>query len=231
MYYNQSLEIRKKINDELGIGQSLQNIATIQNNLNQINEAEKIALEAFDIFKKMGIEAELYENYSLLSKIYYKQGKFKQSIDMLNLYLVNKDRITSEKLRKESFKKDIQHEFEKKEQLAKAEQEKKELIANEEKKQQQVILYSVSLGLAMVIVFALFAVRAYKQKQKSNVELERKNNLIEKQKQEVEHQKELIEEKQKEIIDSITYAKRIQTALLTSERYIEKTLNRLNPKG
>lgn len=31
-----------------------------------------------------------------------------------------------------------------------------------------------------------------------------------------------VEEKQKEILDSIHYAKRIQTALLTSEKYIEK---------
>ena len=45
----------------------------------------------------------------------------------------------------------------------------------------------------------------------------------------VEKQKELVEEKQKEIIDSINYASRIQRALITSERYIEKSLNRLIP--
>ena len=37
----------------------------------------------------------------------------------------------------------------------------------------------------------------------------------------------MIEEKQKEILDSIHYAKRIQTALLTSEKYIERNLNKL----
>jgi hypothetical protein len=40
-------------------------------------------------------------------------------------------------------------------------------------------------------------------------------------------QKELVEEKQKEILDSIRYAKRIQDALITSEKTIEKSLNRL----
>ncbi|MGZ3861743.1 MAG: PAS domain S-box protein [Bacteroidia bacterium] len=34
-------------------------------------------------------------------------------------------------------------------------------------------------------------------------------------------------EKNREITDSIIYAKRIQTTLITSEKYIEKTLNRL----
>lgn len=44
---------------------------------------------------------------------------------------------------------------------------------------------------------------------------------------EVVEQKELVLEKQKEIIDSITYARRIQIALITSEKYIENQLRRL----
>jgi hypothetical protein len=36
---------------------------------------------------------------------------------------------------------------------------------------------------------------------------------------------DLIEEKQKEILDSIHYASRIQKALITSEKYIDKSLN------
>ena len=38
------------------------------------------------------------------------------------------------------------------------------------------------------------------------------------------------EEKQKEILDSIYYARRIQRALITPEFYINKSLNRLNVK-
>jgi hypothetical protein len=40
-------------------------------------------------------------------------------------------------------------------------------------------------------------------------------------------QKEIIELKQKEVVDSITYAKRIQTSLLPTEKYIERNLKRL----
>ena len=39
-----------------------------------------------------------------------------------------------------------------------------------------------------------------------------------------------IDEKQKEILDSIHYAKRIQTALLPSEKYIDKSLKELKNK-
>ncbi len=41
---------------------------------------------------------------------------------------------------------------------------------------------------------------------------------------------DLIEEKQKEILDSIYYARRIQRALITSEKYIENKLNKLIKK-
>jgi hypothetical protein len=37
----------------------------------------------------------------------------------------------------------------------------------------------------------------------------------------------MVDEKQKEILDSIHYAKRIQTALLPNEKYIDKTLTQL----
>jgi hypothetical protein len=42
-------------------------------------------------------------------------------------------------------------------------------------------------------------------------------------------QKHLIEEKQKEIIDSIRYARRIQRSQMPNEKFIEKTIERLKP--
>ena len=46
----------------------------------------------------------------------------------------------------------------------------------------------------------------------------------------IEMEKLLVEEKNKEILDSIHYSKRIQNALLPSEKYIERNLNRLKKK-
>jgi hypothetical protein len=52
-------------------------------------------------------------------------------------------------------------------------------------------------------------------------------------KKELNESKEKTEEKQKEILDSIHYAKRIQNALLPNENYIAKNLNKLkdNKRG
>ncbi len=48
------------------------------------------------------------------------------------------------------------------------------------------------------------------------------NMQIEEQKAELEKQKEIIEEKQKEIVDSITYAKRLQQAILPADADIKR---------
>lgn len=45
---------------------------------------------------------------------------------------------------------------------------------------------------------------------------------------EIERKKEMVEEKNKEILDSIKYAKRIQDALLPSEKYIDRNLGKSN---
>jgi len=45
---------------------------------------------------------------------------------------------------------------------------------------------------------------------------------------ELEHKHKIIEEKQKEIVDSIKYAKRIQSSILPTEKYIEKHIFKRN---
>jgi hypothetical protein len=63
---------------------------------------------------------------------------------------------------------------------------------------------------------------------RSNIIRKRINQQLQKQKEEIEHQKHVIEDKQKEIIDSIQYARRIQNSLLPNEKQMEKIIDRLS---
>ena len=74
--------------------------------------------------------------------------------------------------------------------------------------------------LVLVGVFAAFMFNRFRI-------TKRQKNIIEKQKVLVDKAYEELHEKNKEVMDSIRYAKRIQTALITSEKYIENALNRL----
>jgi hypothetical protein len=62
------------------------------------------------------------------------------------------------------------------------------------------------------------------QTEKQNIEIEQKKIEIEQKKKQVEKQKELVEEKNKEIMDSINYAKRIQAAILPPARLVKHFL-------
>ena len=82
---------------------------------------------------------------------------------------------------------------------------------------QKTILYLAAF-LVLIIAVALFiAYRGNKNKLRANA-------LLSRQKLEIEHQRELVEEKQKEILDSINYAKRIQYSLLASDKLLNDNL-------
>ncbi|MEX1001933.1 MAG: SpoIIE family protein phosphatase [Crocinitomicaceae bacterium] len=80
---------------------------------------------------------------------------------------------------------------------------------------QRLVIVLSSGGLVVFAVFAIFFYRAFRVKKKTNTKLSEKNRMI-------EEQKELVETKNKEITDSITYAKRLQNAILPAEHLIDQ---------
>jgi hypothetical protein len=59
---------------------------------------------------------------------------------------------------------------------------------------------------------------------------QKQKEVIEDQKAEVEIQKILVEAKQKEVIDSIIYAKRIQLAQIPTEKRVSEMIKKLKNK-
>lgn len=71
--------------------------------------------------------------------------------------------------------------------------------------------YIISSVLVVILVLLFFVFKNYKEKKKAN--------------EVITFQKDLVERKQKEILDSITYARRIQTALLTQDDVINTNIS------
>jgi|JI10StandDraft_1071094.scaffolds.fasta_scaffold86548_2 serine phosphatase RsbU (regulator of sigma subunit) len=86
---------------------------------------------------------------------------------------------------------------------------------------------TITLFIFGAIVFGIlmiFVIRSNILRKQTNKELAAQKDIITAQKNEVEGQKHLIEEKQKEIVDSITYAKRLQEAILPAQEIVDKHL-------
>ncbi|NNM94785.1 MAG: SpoIIE family protein phosphatase [Bacteroidia bacterium] len=108
-------------------------------------------------------------------------------------------------------------EFQHRQDSISAQQEKKDVLAEQDKKRQEIIRDFFIAGFVLAAALAFFIFRSYRQKQ-------RDNDTITMQKAEVEQQKQIVEEKNKNIVDSMNYAKRIQTALLKDEERISMHL-------
>ena len=85
-------------------------------------------------------------------------------------------------------------------------------------------------GGVLMLGIAVLAIIAFRNKRKAHLLSESQKQEIEKQKSLVDEAYEKLNDKNKEILDSIHYAKRIQTALMPPEKYIEKSIRKNTKK-
>ncbi len=217
-YFNKSLKVCEEIKDLPNIANAYNNIASVYLSEKQISNALPYSLKALELSKKIGVTELIKNSASILQHIYRAKGDYKNALSNYELFILMRDSINNITTKKAAIKNQMQYEYDKKEieikSVAKTEQEKIELKAAEDSKRQNLIIYGVVSGLIIVLVFSFFIFRSLQENKRKNVI--------------ITEQKHIVDEKQKEILDSIHYAKRIQTALITSEKYIERNLNELN---
>jgi serine phosphatase RsbU (regulator of sigma subunit) len=206
-----SLKIQKDLGDKEGIGGSYCNVGIVLTKQKKYTDALMYLTKAQELFIEIGQKENLKETYLALTALDSARGNLKGAYQNYKRYILYKDSLNNEENTKKQTQIEMQYEFDKKESVAKAEQDKKDALTAEEKQKQKVITYSVSGGLILMFLLAGFIFRGYRQKQKANIV--------------IAHQKELVEEKQKEIIDSINYAKRIQYTLLANQQLLNENLN------
>ncbi len=207
-----SLEIHQQIGDRQGEGITFINLAVINTKMEKYAAADIYANKALEICTEIGDLESMKDALQALSDLCEKTGRAKEAYLHYKSYIAARDSLLNEENTRESTRLEMNYEFDKKEAATRLEQEKKEAIAAAESRRQRIILWAISGFGILVLGFAIFAYRSFLQKRKANFAIMK--------------QKDLIEEKQREILDSIHYARRIQSALLTSERYIARNLSR-----
>ncbi len=216
--YFQALAIEENLGNKANIATVLGNIGLSYLELKEYAKVEKYLLSAMTMDKEVGALKHQIDLENHLANFYANTNRHKLAFVHYTNALVLKDSIFNDEKNKEITRHEMNYEFEKKEMATRAKQDKKDAIANEELKSKEQQRNYFFVGFALVLVLALFILRGYRQKRKANL-------TITKQKKEVEKKNHIIEEKQKEIIDSIRYAKRIQNAVLPSEKYILRKLS------
>ncbi len=220
-YYKNALKIKIELGDDALAAVCYVNIGSLNDNLKNYQDAIDYSLKGIEISKGINDLDNMRNGYKTLANVYeelkdYKNAfkyeiKFKQLTDSI-FNIENTKQMSDLKTNFEVQKKEDELNSK-----SKAEKEKLAVIAEAEKKRQQTIIYFVIFILVIVCIASVFLWNRYKV-------TERQKNIIEKQKDVVQIQKQKVEEKNKEILDSIQYAKRLQNAILPNPKLVKDFL-------
>ncbi|MFI5204337.1 MAG: tetratricopeptide repeat protein [Flavobacteriales bacterium] len=210
--------------DPEGLANSYGNMGTIYLRRNDLALAKRYADSAYILAKRIGFPATIRNAALIMYKVYDKQRNFEKAIEMYREYSLMRDSVINDANRKAAMRSQYKFEYEQRSltdsiQFAKADELNRAKIARQKaeikaKRNTQLALFG---GLALVLVFAFIMYNRFR--------ITRRQKLtIEDQKKEVELQKHMVDEKQKEITDSINYAKRIQYSLLAHTDLLKSNL-------
>jgi serine phosphatase RsbU (regulator of sigma subunit)/Tfp pilus assembly protein PilF len=179
--------------------------------------------KAAELSRKADFRNETVQIYLGLSDYYKEKKDYIKALEYRTKYEELNDSLLNEGITQQIADVEKKYDTEKKElQIKDLEQGKLISQLELEKRQQDINRQRIIIGVSVVVILlavalVFFIFRSYKEKEKSNKKLQVAYT-------EIEEKNHLVEEKNKEILDSIFYAKRIQTALLASDKLLSANL-------
>lgn len=204
--YERALALYRLKKDKNGISAVYTSIGAVyaaQNN----PEAVKYLNQSLDLSSKYDLKPRILDAYEVLISYYEQKKDFQKALSYQKMFSNIKDMLFNEDSQKQINEMQSKYESDKKDKEIELLNKNKK-IAEIEKRRQNLITGSVIAILLCVVFIAFFVFKNLRKTKK--------------QKLEIEEQKQLLEEKNNEIVDSISYAKRIQSAILPQEKQIKK---------
>ncbi|MEO6304897.1 MAG: tetratricopeptide repeat protein, partial [Bacteroidia bacterium] len=217
-YNKEALKIFTDFKDPYSIVSCLNVDADIFVAEKKIKQAVEVMERAVKLSEKTGSPLLMERTYKQMADAYELNGDLKRSVVYLRKYINTKDSIINDEIREEVTKKQLYFEFDKKrlsDSLESASKQKYLTQEVENNKRSASLQRNISvislLSLLIVGILAFYIYRGSKKnKQASKI---------------IEDQKKIVEGKNTEILDSISYAKRIQSAILPPKRLVKENFN------
>ena len=195
---SEALILCKKLDDKESLAICYHNFGALYLEKKQYKEAKYNYNLSLELCLEIGFMELEIENYQHLAKVYENTGEYEKAYKNYRHYAAIKDSI---------FNKQVENinKVEKKYLEEKSAREIEAInIEKQEEEHQSNIIKIISGGSILILVLVIVSVVfKYRDKKKSNL---------------------LLEEKNREITDSITYAKRIQSAILPPDRLVKELL-------
>ncbi len=202
-FYEKALKVNEEIGDKNGSAKSLLNIGILHSNKGNKAKALEYLKRGLTLASSINSKEIIMKCNEELSEVYLKMDDYKNAYLFYKRHTAIKDSLLNEDNSKNMAEMQTKYGTEKKEKeielLLKGKALEEVALKN-----QKLIKNVFIAGCLLLMLFGALLYNRYLIKQKANIEISRKN---------------------KEINESISYAKRIQTSFLTSENYISHRLS------
>jgi len=217
-YLDEALVIVKQTNDSEINAYVKQAYARMYLKQKLYSQARQFAEASWQISSKSEDLSLKVGNTNVLWQIYEADGDGMKALQTYKLYRVLQDSSNNILLRNASTEIDIKHQYEKKGIIDSLKRNDEIKLSNYKLQEHQNQKYILFVVIGIITALGLVILRRFKISV-------HQNKVIEKQKNEVDNKSKIIEEKQKEILDSIHYANRIQKALLANKTSMNAEFN------
>lgn len=202
-YFSLMLDVCKDLGNKYYEAITIGNLGALYLHSGEYLKAEQYLKKALEISNELNVLGLLRDQEHYFYLLYDTTKQYKLALDHYKKFIALKDSIVNEENSKKNIQQQMQYDFDKKEALAKEENKRKIEILKEKEKRQSMFIYASIGGLLFLTIIAFLIFK--------NLKISRSQNKI-------------IRAKNKDILDSITYAKRIQEAILPSNKTIQELL-------
>lgn len=223
-YYERGAVLSELVGDKLNLHSAINDIGVIYYQQKNYAKAEKYFLQAFEISQELGAFQKICFDHRNLSLLYQGKGDIDKAFKHYKRFIELRDSIGNEENTKKIIQQELKFNYDKKATADSVRAEGEKMVISAQLKQERTQRIALYGGIILVLLFAFFFYNRFKVTTKQKKIIELKEKETQKQNEVITTQKHLVEEKQKEIIESITYAKRLQEAILPPQEFVNAHL-------
>lgn len=226
-FNTRSYKLRESIGDTLGMLASMENLGSIFISLKRYEEAISISDRVVSIASRLGAKEDVKYAYINLKDAYEAKRDYPAANLILNKLMDLKDSLRN--IDNANQIAELEAKFKTKEKEIelteiKLTQELREVENAEKLKKKNYSIIILSIIGVFIFLLAILLLKRFKEKQQVAEEFSKKNKAIEIQKTIIDTAYHELSEKNKDITDSIKYAKRIQEAIFPSNSHFSNLL-------
>lgn len=210
-YQKAAIDIKTEIADSTSLGISYVNLGGILLDMGRMKEAEENYRKSILIAHRTGNKSTLRHGYDYFSDFFARIKNSDSAYHYLRLFRNLNDTLFNTEKSSQIAEMQMKFENEQKDKLRELEQKAKDAEQNAKLERQKLFTIAAIVILLLMIIFSVFLYRSYLSKKKAHTEIFQKN--------------EIIEGKNREIIDSINYAKHLQDAILPPSKLVKQYFN------